>query len=250
MGAAVGYALQQSTAVTFAVFTALALGLAAPYVALTLQPAWTRLLPRPGVWMEILKQATAVPVFGTAIWLSWVLASAYGATVLGALLCAFLLLAIAGWFLGRWPTKRWATVVAAGPVGCRCAALSVSLTLTAARALRSKMPQALKTIGGSRGVGTVVRRRRQPATRRRAAPCSSISPQAGASPARSTSGWLSISRKCKRLLPSQRRVVARRLDPARRRDHANPQRTRPQRRADLRALRRREKRAHGSCPKC
>ena len=46
MGAAIGYALAQPAAVTFAVFTALALGLAAPYVALTLQPAWTRLLPQ------------------------------------------------------------------------------------------------------------------------------------------------------------------------------------------------------------
>ena len=60
--------------VTFAVFTALALGLAAPYVALTLQPAWTRILPRPGAWMEILKQAVSVPIFGTVIWLAWVLA--------------------------------------------------------------------------------------------------------------------------------------------------------------------------------
>jgi thiol:disulfide interchange protein DsbD len=42
MGAAIGYALAQPAGVTFAVFTALALGLAAPYVALTLQPAWTR----------------------------------------------------------------------------------------------------------------------------------------------------------------------------------------------------------------
>ena len=55
MGAAVGYALAQPAAVTFAVFTALALGLAAPYVALTLQPAWTRLLPKPGAWMEVLQ---------------------------------------------------------------------------------------------------------------------------------------------------------------------------------------------------
>ena len=61
-------------AVTFAVFTALALGLAAPYVALTLQPAWTRLLPRPGAWMEILRQAISVPIFATVIWLAWVLA--------------------------------------------------------------------------------------------------------------------------------------------------------------------------------
>jgi thiol:disulfide interchange protein/DsbC/DsbD-like thiol-disulfide interchange protein len=112
MGAAIGYALAQSPAVTFAVFTALALGLAAPYVALTLQPAWTRLLPKPGVWMEILRQAISVPIFITVIWLAWVLAQAYGASVLATLLAAFLLLAIAGWFLGRWPAQRWATVVA------------------------------------------------------------------------------------------------------------------------------------------
>jgi thiol:disulfide interchange protein DsbD len=112
MGAAVGYALAQSAAVTFAVFTALALGLAAPYVVLTLQPAWTRLLPKPGAWMEVLRQAVAVPIFGTVIWLAWVLAQAYGASILAALLVGFLLLAIAGWFLGRWPAKRWATVVA------------------------------------------------------------------------------------------------------------------------------------------
>jgi thiol:disulfide interchange protein DsbD len=113
MGAAIGYALAQSPAVTFAVFTALALGLAAPYVALTLQPAWTRLLPKPGIWMEVLRQAVAVPIFITVIWLAWVFATAYGASALLALLSSFLLLAIAGWFLGRWPAKGWAATVAA-----------------------------------------------------------------------------------------------------------------------------------------
>jgi thiol:disulfide interchange protein len=113
MGAAIGYALNAPVAVTFAVFTALALGLAAPYVTLTLQPAWTRLLPRPGVWMEVLRQAVSVPIFATVIWLAWVLAQAYGSGLLAMLLASFLLLAIAGWFLGRWPVKRWATAVAA-----------------------------------------------------------------------------------------------------------------------------------------
>jgi thiol:disulfide interchange protein DsbD len=112
MGAAVGYALAQSTAVTFAVFTALALGLAAPYFALTLHPAWTRLLPKPGAWMEVLRQAISVPIFATVIWLAWVLARAYGTGALLALLTSFLLIAIAGWFLGRWPGKRWAAAVA------------------------------------------------------------------------------------------------------------------------------------------
>jgi thiol:disulfide interchange protein DsbD len=112
MGAAVGYALQQSTLVTFAIFTALGLGLAAPYLVLCFQPAWTRLLPRPGAWMEILKQATAVPIFITVIWLVWVLAQTRGAMGVAAILGMFLLLAIAGWVLGRWPAKRVPTVVA------------------------------------------------------------------------------------------------------------------------------------------
>ncbi|WP_420236795.1 protein-disulfide reductase DsbD family protein [Telmatobacter bradus] len=112
MGAAVGYALSASPAVTFAVFTALALGLAAPYLVLTLQPAWTRLLPRPGAWMDYLKQAVSLPIFATVIWLVWVLAGSYGAGLLAALLAGFLLLAVAGWFLGRWPAKRWATIIA------------------------------------------------------------------------------------------------------------------------------------------
>ena len=72
MGAAIGFALAQPAGITFAVFTALALGLALPYLLLTFQPAWTRLLPRPGAWMETLKQLTAVPLFATVIWLTWV----------------------------------------------------------------------------------------------------------------------------------------------------------------------------------
>ncbi len=109
MGAAIGFALSQSAVVAFVVFTALALGLAAPYVLLTLFPAWLRYLPRPGAWMEVLKQATAVPIFATVIWLIWVFASSAGIDALTALLAALLLLAIAGWILGRWPARRVAS---------------------------------------------------------------------------------------------------------------------------------------------
>ena len=136
MGVALGYALAQSALVTFAVFTALALGLAAPYVALTLQPAWTRILPRPGAWMEVLKQAVSIPIFGTVIWLAWVLANAYGAAVLTALLVSFLLLAIAGWFLGRWPAKGWATAVA-----CLMVAVVVALSALSGRYMASAGPK-------------------------------------------------------------------------------------------------------------
>jgi thiol:disulfide interchange protein DsbD len=114
MGAAIGYALSASPAVTFAVFTALALGLAAPYVALTLQPAWTRILPRPGRWMEILKQLVSIPIFATAAWLAWVLFGAYGLRTLVALLASLVVLVAAGWLLGRGPAHRKATLAAAG----------------------------------------------------------------------------------------------------------------------------------------
>ncbi|HTJ30908.1 MAG TPA: protein-disulfide reductase DsbD domain-containing protein [Acidobacteriaceae bacterium] len=113
MGAAIGFALAQSGFVTFAVFTALGLGLAAPYLLLTVQPAWTRLLPKPGAWMEVLKQAASVPLFGFTIWLVWVLAQTRGSAAVAMLLAVFLFLAIAGWILGRWPAKGAATAAAA-----------------------------------------------------------------------------------------------------------------------------------------
>jgi thiol:disulfide interchange protein len=124
MGAAIGFALAQSAGVTFAIFTALALGLAAPYLLLSFNPAWTRLLPRPGAWMEVLKQATAVPIFATVIWLIWVFAQSAGVNALIGLLGGFLVLAIAGWVLGRWPLKRFATVIAA-VVGLLAVALPI-----------------------------------------------------------------------------------------------------------------------------
>jgi thiol:disulfide interchange protein DsbD len=113
MGAAIGYALAASAVVSFAVFTALGLGLAAPYLLLAYNPAWTRLLPRPGAWMEVLKQAIAVPIFATVIWLVWLFTSGSGANALLGLLGGFLLLGIAGWILGRWPAQTPATVAAA-----------------------------------------------------------------------------------------------------------------------------------------
>ncbi len=115
MGAAVAYALAQPVWLTFVVFTALALGLALPYLALTMQPQWTEHLPKPGAWMEVLKQLTAVPLFATAIWLTWVFGSHYaseGVDHIFWLLLCFLVLAIAGWALGRWPA-RWGSGTAA-----------------------------------------------------------------------------------------------------------------------------------------
>jgi len=73
MGAALGYALTASTAVTLVVFVALGIGMAAPYVALALLPGWRRRLPRPGPWLARFKQVLAFPLYATVIWLAWVL---------------------------------------------------------------------------------------------------------------------------------------------------------------------------------
>ncbi len=118
MGAAIGFALAQPAGITFAVFTALGLGLATPYLLLSFQPAWTRILPRPGAWMEIFKQLTAVIFFATVIWLTYVYGALFsgngsqGIYRISLLLACFLLLAVAGWVLGRWPA-RWTSTLAA-----------------------------------------------------------------------------------------------------------------------------------------
>jgi thiol:disulfide interchange protein DsbD len=108
LGAAVGFALSQPAPITFLVFTTLALGLAFPYLMLTLQPKWTSILPKPGAWMEVLKQFTAVPLFASAIWLAWVYGQLFGVDGMNRMAListSFLILSIAGWALGRWPAR-------------------------------------------------------------------------------------------------------------------------------------------------
>jgi thiol:disulfide interchange protein len=125
MGAAIGFALAQPAGITFAVFTALGLGLATPYLLLSFQPAWTRILPRPGAWMEIFKQITAVIFFATVIWLVYVYGSLFAGGTSGGqgiyrvalLLGCFLTLTISGWILGKWPA-RWSSTIAAVLVAC------------------------------------------------------------------------------------------------------------------------------------
>ncbi|GAB5469623.1 MAG: thioredoxin family protein [Rhodospirillales bacterium] len=97
MGAAVGFAVTASWVTALAVFLALGFGLAAPYLLLTLIPGALAWLPKPGLWMERLKQAFAFPLYAAAIWLVWVLAQQSGAQGVLAALAAMLLLAFAAW---------------------------------------------------------------------------------------------------------------------------------------------------------
>jgi thiol:disulfide interchange protein len=99
MAAAVGFALSQPAPQTVAVMLAMGLGLALPYLALTLTPALHRLLPRPGAWMDRLRQLLAFPMYASAVWMIWVLTQQTGADGVVYALGGMLLIAFAIWLL-------------------------------------------------------------------------------------------------------------------------------------------------------
>ena len=100
MGAALGAALTLPTWAALAVFAALGLGMAVPYLAACLWPGLARLLPRPGAWMRHFKVLMAFPMFATVIWLLWVLGLQVGIEGAIALLGLLLALALAAWVFG------------------------------------------------------------------------------------------------------------------------------------------------------
>ena len=78
LGVALGFAFAQPSAIIVLMFLAVGLGLAAPYVVLSWQPAWLKFLPKPGVWMERFKVAMGFPMLATAFWLASLATSFYG----------------------------------------------------------------------------------------------------------------------------------------------------------------------------
>ena len=100
MGAALGYAITQPAVIALSVFAALGVGMAAPYVLLTLFPSLLAKLPRPGRWMELFKQFMAFPMFATCVWLLWVLAQQVDAGGVALALCVLVAVSFALWALG------------------------------------------------------------------------------------------------------------------------------------------------------
>lgn len=104
MGGAIFFALTQHWIVTLLVLWALGIGLALPYVLLTLFPhLLLNYLPKPGVWMENFKQFLAFPMWGAAIWLVWVLSQQNGPTGVLYILFGMLFLAFGFWL---WQTMQ------------------------------------------------------------------------------------------------------------------------------------------------
>ena len=107
MGTSLGLAIALPTAHALAVFAAMGLGMALPYLAATFWPAVARALPRPGAWMVVFRQALAFPMFATVIWLLWVLGQQTGIDAASGLLAALLCVAWLVWALGLQGQARW-----------------------------------------------------------------------------------------------------------------------------------------------
>jgi thiol:disulfide interchange protein DsbD len=101
MGSALAYAFAAPMLSALGVFLMLGVGLALPFLAVGFVPALARLLPKPGRWMETLKQVLAFPMYLTAAWLVWVLANQRGADAVGLVLVAMVLLAMTLWWFER-----------------------------------------------------------------------------------------------------------------------------------------------------
>jgi thiol:disulfide interchange protein DsbD len=138
MGAAVGFAVTQPAATALLVFEALGLGLALPYLALTFVPGWRRYLPRPGAWMERLKQLFAFPLYASAAWLVWVVSRQAGPEGLAVALAGLVLIAFAVWLRrvsreSGTPWQRGATAIAVVLVVAAVALAPVAGAVSASR---------------------------------------------------------------------------------------------------------------------
>jgi thiol:disulfide interchange protein DsbD len=99
MAAALGFALSQPAPQTVAVLLAMGLGLALPFLALSMTPALQRLMPRPGAWMDRLRQFLAFPMFASAVWMIWVLTQQTGPDGVIYALGGMILIAFAIWLV-------------------------------------------------------------------------------------------------------------------------------------------------------
>jgi len=101
MAGAIGYALAQPAFVTLAVFMALAIGFALPFLLIAYVPSLLKALPKPGPWMVRFKEILAFPMLAAAIWLVWVVSLQAGANGMAMVLIAMLLVGLAIWLLKR-----------------------------------------------------------------------------------------------------------------------------------------------------
>src|SRR5437764_7785772 len=100
LGTALGFAFSQSSVVILAMFVAIAAGMSAPYLLLSIQPAWLRLLPKPGPWMVHVKQFMGFLLLATLLFLLYVLGAQRGLEGAIWASCFLLVISVACWMKG------------------------------------------------------------------------------------------------------------------------------------------------------
>lgn len=101
LGTALGFAFVQPFYIVLAIFLTVGLGMAAPYLLLTMNPAWMKFLPKPGTWMEKLKEAFGFVLLATVAWLVSIFGNQVGVDGLARMLYFLLVVALAIWFANR-----------------------------------------------------------------------------------------------------------------------------------------------------
>jgi thiol:disulfide interchange protein DsbD len=99
MGAALGAALLHPGPEAVAIFLALGFGLALPYLLLSFVPVLRHALPKPGPWMQVLREVLAFPMYASAAWLVWVYTQQTGADGVLYALAGFIGLGFSLWLL-------------------------------------------------------------------------------------------------------------------------------------------------------
>ena len=100
LGTALGFAFAQSSWIILLTFLAIAAGMSAPYLLLSAQPAWLKFLPKPGAWMERVKQLMGFLLIATLLFLLSVLGAQRGVEAV-IWTCAFLLvISLVCWMKG------------------------------------------------------------------------------------------------------------------------------------------------------
>src|SRR5690606_24798790 len=114
MGPALAYAFAAPAAAGMLVFLVLGLGLALPFLLIGFVPGLARRLPRPGAWMETVKQVLAYPMYLTAVWLLWVLGRQRGVDAIAMVLAGAAVLELSLWLFerSRWRGRRPAALMA------------------------------------------------------------------------------------------------------------------------------------------
>ncbi len=115
LAASLGYATTQPTPIIYLIFGAIASGMALPYFLLTARPAWLRFVPKPGLWMQYVKQAMGFVMMAVAVWLFGVLAKGHGGSVAAGMGWFLLIVGAGCWILGTWH-ESWLVRVALVPL--------------------------------------------------------------------------------------------------------------------------------------